>query len=79
MLDGVVENEEGEVIDAHDAPKRLLFIPGSIVELDGPQRARRWQVSNTLRKDIDSEHKIHRAHNQIVTYSDKRFLFRDVA
>ena len=44
MLDGVVENEEGEVIDAHDAPKRLLFIPGSIVELDGPQRARRWQV-----------------------------------
>lgn len=46
MLDGVVENEEGEVIDAHDAPKRLLFIPGSIVELDGPQRARRWQVRN---------------------------------
>ncbi|KAF8962103.1 beach-domain-containing protein [Flammula alnicola] len=42
MLDGVVENEEGEVIDAHDAPKRLLFIPGSIVELDGPQRAQRW-------------------------------------
>jgi hypothetical protein len=25
-----------EVIDAHDAPKRLLFIPGSVVELDGP-------------------------------------------
>ncbi|KAF8184760.1 hypothetical protein BJ912DRAFT_973913 [Pholiota molesta] len=42
MLDGIVENEEGEVIDAHDAPKRLLFIPGSIVELDGPQRAQRW-------------------------------------
>lgn len=44
MLDGVVENEDGEVIDAHDAPKRLLFIPGSIVELDGPQRAQRWYV-----------------------------------
>ncbi|KDR79337.1 hypothetical protein GALMADRAFT_223566 [Galerina marginata CBS 339.88] len=42
MLDGVVENEEGEAIDAHDAPKRLLFIPGSIVELDGPQKAQRW-------------------------------------
>ncbi|KAF8885379.1 hypothetical protein CPB84DRAFT_1837906 [Gymnopilus junonius] len=42
MLDGVVENEEGEVIDAHDAPKRLLFIPGSIVELNGPQKAQRW-------------------------------------
>ncbi|PPQ94175.1 hypothetical protein CVT25_003811 [Psilocybe cyanescens] len=45
MLDGVVENEDGEVIDAHDAPKRLLFIPGSIVELDGPQRAQRWAHS----------------------------------
>ncbi|KIM43842.1 hypothetical protein M413DRAFT_26133 [Hebeloma cylindrosporum] len=45
MLDGVVENEEGEVIDAHDAPKRLLFIPGSIVELNGPQRAQRWAHS----------------------------------
>ncbi|KAF4609487.1 hypothetical protein D9613_012349 [Agrocybe pediades] len=61
MLDGVVENEEGEVIDAHEAPKRLLFIPGSIVELNGPQRAQRW------------------AHTQIATYSDKKFLFRDVA
>ena len=44
MLDGVVENDDGEVIDAHDAPKRLLFIPGSLVELDGPQRAQRWFV-----------------------------------
>ena len=81
MLDGVVENEEGEVIDAHDAPKRLLFIPGSIVELDGPQRARRWQVlnHNILRKDVGDKPNFHRAHNQIVTYSDKRFLFRDVA
>ena len=42
MLDGLVENDEGEVIDAHDAPKRLLFVPGSIVELDGPQKAQRW-------------------------------------
>ena len=48
MLDGVVENEEGEVIDAHDAPKRLLFIPGSIVELNGPQRAHRWYAPQVL-------------------------------
>ncbi|TFK36229.1 hypothetical protein BDQ12DRAFT_737089 [Crucibulum laeve] len=61
MLDGVVENDDGEVIDAHDAPKRLLFVPGSIVELDGPQKAQRW------------------AHDQIATYRDKKFLFRDVA
>ncbi|KAK0199746.1 beach-domain-containing protein [Desarmillaria ectypa] len=61
MLDGLVENEEGEVIDTCDAPKRLLFVPGSIVELDGPQRAQRW------------------AHDQVGTYSNKNFLFRDVA
>jgi hypothetical protein len=44
MLDGLVENDEGEVIDAHDAPRKLFFVPGSIVELDGPQRAQRWYV-----------------------------------
>ena len=42
MLDGVVENDEGEVIDAHDAPRKLFFVPGSKVELDGPQKAQRW-------------------------------------
>lgn len=44
MLDGLVESNDGEVIDAHDAPRRVFFVPGSIVELDGPQRAQRWQV-----------------------------------
>lgn len=34
-VDGVVENDEAEVADAHDESKRLLFIPGSLVELDG--------------------------------------------
>ena len=34
---------------------------------------------NLSRKDADNEPNFHRAHNQIVTYSDKRFLFRDVA
>ncbi|KAE9403157.1 hypothetical protein BT96DRAFT_505900 [Gymnopus androsaceus JB14] len=61
MLDGLVESEDGEVIDAHDAPKSLLFMPGSIVELDGPQRAQRW------------------SHGQIATFSNKTFLFRDIA
>lgn len=42
MLDGLVESDDGEIIDAHDAPKRLFFVPGSIVELDGPQKAQRW-------------------------------------
>ncbi|KAJ8689982.1 beige protein-like 1 [Pleurotus ostreatus] len=61
MLDGVVENDDGEVIDAHDAPRHLFSVPGSIVELDGPQRAQRW------------------SHDQIASFSDKTFLFRDVA
>jgi hypothetical protein len=46
MLDGLVESDDGEVIDAHDAPRRLFFVPGSIVELDGPQRAQRWSADS---------------------------------
>jgi hypothetical protein len=42
MLDGLVESDDGEVIDALDAPKKLFFVPGSIVELKGPQKAQRW-------------------------------------
>ena len=42
MLDGLVESDDGEVIDALEAPKKLFFVPGSIVELHGPQRAQRW-------------------------------------
>ncbi|TFY62229.1 hypothetical protein EVJ58_g3994 [Rhodofomes roseus] len=60
MLDGLVQDDDGEVIDAHDAPKRLFFVPGSILELNGPQRAQRW------------------THEQIVSFSDRTFLFRDV-
>ncbi|KAJ7700350.1 beach-domain-containing protein [Mycena rosella] len=61
MLDGLVENDDGEIIEAHEAPRRLFFVPGSIVELDGPQKAQRW------------------SHDQVATFSDKTFLFRDVA
>ena len=77
MLDGLVENDEGEVIDAHDAPKRLLFVPGSILELDGPQRAQRWHV--IFIHDTVLHLIVSRSHSQIVGFSDKRFLFRDVA
>ncbi|KAF7343336.1 hypothetical protein MVEN_01765900 [Mycena venus] len=61
MLDGLVENDDGEIIEAHEAPRRLFFVPGSIVELDGPQKAQRW------------------SHDQVAHFSDKTFLFRDVA
>lgn len=42
MLDGLVENDDGEVVEAKDAPKRLFFVPGSMPEVNGPQRAQRW-------------------------------------
>ena len=42
MIDGLVENDDGEVIDARDAEKDLFFVPGSLLELDGKQRALHW-------------------------------------
>lgn len=42
MLDGLVENDEGEVVDAVDAPRNVLSVPGTMPELDGRQRAQRW-------------------------------------
>ncbi|KAI0746713.1 beach-domain-containing protein [Daedaleopsis nitida] len=61
LLDSLVENDDGEVIDAHDAPRKLFFVPGSIMDLDSHQRAQRWP------------------HDQIMSFSDRTFLFRDVA
>lgn len=45
MLDGLVEGQDGEVIEAKDAPKNLFSVPGTMVELDGIQRAQRWYES----------------------------------
>jgi len=39
-----VENDEGEVIDACDAPKNVFAVPGTVLELDGIQRAQRWYI-----------------------------------
>ncbi|OSD07923.1 beach-domain-containing protein [Trametes coccinea BRFM310] len=61
MLDGLVENDDGEIIDARDAPRKLFFVPGSIMDLDSRQRAQRWPQE------------------QIMSFSDRTFLFRDVA
>ncbi|KAG6332154.1 hypothetical protein ID866_6935 [Astraeus odoratus] len=44
MLDGLVENDDGEVIDATDAPKGMFFVAGSTPQLQSGQRARRWQL-----------------------------------
>ncbi|VDB88447.1 unnamed protein product [Peniophora sp. CBMAI 1063] len=43
MLDGLVENDDGEVIDAQDAPKKLFFVPGSHLEIhNAALHAQRW-------------------------------------
>lgn len=42
FLDGLVESDDGEIIDARYAPRKLLFIPGSTVELEGRQGALLW-------------------------------------
>lgn len=44
MMDGLVQDEENGIIDARDAPKDVLLVPGTIVELDGTMRAQRWYV-----------------------------------
>ncbi|KAI9573033.1 hypothetical protein HD554DRAFT_2058344 [Boletus coccyginus] len=61
MLDGLIENDVGELIDAVDAPKGMFFVAGSTSHLRSPQRARRWSLE------------------QIAGFSNKSFLFRDVA
>lgn len=42
MLDGLVESNDGEVIDARDAPQDLFAVPGSILELDGKHNVQKW-------------------------------------
>ncbi|KIM59893.1 hypothetical protein SCLCIDRAFT_1217340 [Scleroderma citrinum Foug A] len=48
MLDGLVENELGEVIDAIDAPKSMFFVAGSTPGLRRRQAARRWQLAHIV-------------------------------
>ena len=77
MLDGLVEDDHGEVVDAHDAPRRLFFVPGSIVELNGPQKAQRWYAICLLPMLLLIT--LCRTYDQIASLSDRTFLFRDVA
>ncbi|KAG2130962.1 uncharacterized protein EDB93DRAFT_1108252 [Suillus bovinus] len=44
MLEGLVENSEGKVIDAGDAPEGLFLISGSAVDVRNSQRAQRWSL-----------------------------------
>jgi hypothetical protein len=56
MLDGLVENDDGEIVDAQDAPKKLFFVPGSIMEIHGSQRAQRWYDHEPLLRAAYLDH-----------------------
>ncbi|EKM53226.1 uncharacterized protein PHACADRAFT_210920 [Phanerochaete carnosa HHB-10118-sp] len=42
MMDGLVQNGDGEVIDASDAPKEMFLIPGTTTDMSSSQSAQRW-------------------------------------
>jgi hypothetical protein len=43
LVDGLVQTANGEVIDAKDAPRDVLTIPGTLAELEGgDQQSHRW-------------------------------------
>ncbi|KAG2033253.1 hypothetical protein BDR03DRAFT_935719 [Suillus americanus] len=52
MLEGLVENSEGEVIDAANAPEGLFLISGSAVDVRNSQRAQRWYIENIFLFEI---------------------------
>lgn len=80
MLDGLVESDDNEVIAAQDAPKRLFFVPGSIVELGGPRRAQRWpheQISacserTCLFRDVALEIYFRDSRSLLIVFLDKK-------
>jgi hypothetical protein len=77
MLDGLVENDEGEVIDACDAPKNVFTVPGTVLELDGIQRAQRWYYP--LPWSFFHRSFYRRSYDQVASTSKRSCLFRDVA
>lgn len=42
MLEGLVQDEEHGIMDARDAPKDILSVPGTLLDLDGSHRTQRW-------------------------------------
>jgi hypothetical protein len=49
LVDGLVQTAEGEVIDAKDAPRDVLSIPGTLVDLDTEdQESHRWSYNEIV-------------------------------
>ncbi|TDL19109.1 beach-domain-containing protein [Rickenella mellea] len=80
MMDGLVENEDGEVVDVHDVPSDLLSVPGTLLELDGRQRARYWtyeQIGSLskrtcLFRDVALEIYFKDSRNLLVVFASKK-------
>ena len=48
LVDGLVQTAEGEVIDAKDAPRDVLSVPGTLADLNADeQESHRWYVVRT--------------------------------
>ncbi|KAI0273049.1 beach-domain-containing protein [Russula aff. rugulosa BPL654] len=80
ILEGLVEDDSGEVIDAQDAPRSLLFVPGSILELHGIQQAQRWPyegIANLsdrtfLFRDVALEIYLKDSRSVLLVFTDRR-------
>ncbi|KAG8889189.1 hypothetical protein FRB98_005531 [Tulasnella sp. 332] len=44
MLEGLVQDDEHGIMDARDAPKDILSVPGTLIDLTKNQRAQRWPL-----------------------------------
>lgn len=78
MLEGLVENGEGEVIDAGSVPEGMFFISGSTVDIRNSQRAQRWYSVFCLEFCATKSLLWHRSLDQVSGFSDRMFLFQDV-
>ncbi|KAG8952301.1 hypothetical protein FRC04_004729 [Tulasnella sp. 424] len=79
MMDGLVQDQSGDIIDARDAPKDVLSVPGTMLELDGRQVAQRWSIEQVsalskrsyLFRDVALEIYFRDSRSILVVFSNK--------
>ena len=71
MFDGVVQDQDGKLIDASDAPNELFFVPGSSPDLTKPQRAQWWWVEACILLVLTAAEIRHRKYDQVANFSDR--------
>ncbi|KAG8936117.1 hypothetical protein FRC02_004435 [Tulasnella sp. 418] len=45
IIEGLVEGQDGEILNMRDAPKDVLSVPGSLLDVDHTQKPQRWHLS----------------------------------